>query len=170
MGKESVAHYIPECDNSSFKCPIGLDLMTDPVVLNGDGYTYERKNIEKHLKFRYTSPMTNKHLKDHFLINNNLKSQIEEWKMNNIKKRKIILKDDLIKYEDELLKIINDEVNIDIESKELINSIFNKLVDTIIDKFDFDFRYEIYDDDSYIPDCIEEDSSDEEYSNHKLIH
>lgn len=366
MEKESIAHYIPECDNPSFKCPISLDLMTDPVVLNGDGYTYERKNIEKHLKFRYTSPMTNKHLKeDHFLINNNnLKSQIEEWKMNNIKKRKIILKDDLIKYEDdnenvtcekielydekytykgpvkdgfkddkgsifykngdkyfgefyknnkhgkgimiynnndtyegewfndlksglgsyitienkiignwlngklnglcrieyddyiieiewqegvisnsgtiiykngsrytgeirdnkrnglgqlylvdgtkydcnwlnddkvgdceiiykngdiyrgdvsinfsridkinfpidELLKIINDEVNIDIESKELINSILKKLVETIIDKFDFNLRCDIYDD-SDILDCIEEDSSDEEYSNHKL--
>jgi len=40
-------------------CSITLDLMADPVLLAGDGYTYEREAIEAWLNVKQTSPMTN---------------------------------------------------------------------------------------------------------------
>ena len=34
----------------AFQCPIGLTVMSDPVFLVQTGHTFERKNIEMHLK------------------------------------------------------------------------------------------------------------------------
>ena len=46
-----------------FKCPISLELMTDPVTLAGDGMTYERASIERWFAAgKTTSPVTNQQL------------------------------------------------------------------------------------------------------------
>ena len=46
-------------DFSSLCCPITLTLMIDPVILTGDGHTYEREAIENWLASNNTSPATN---------------------------------------------------------------------------------------------------------------
>lgn len=99
--KTSIAYYISECENESFKCPISLDLMEDPVFLN-DGHTYERNNIKFHLLKSSKSPMTNINLTNYpILINNNsLKNQINEWRDNNTLKREIIFEDKKVKFKD----------------------------------------------------------------------
>ena len=55
MLKFSFANNVNKCDIQTFKCPISLDLMEDPVFLE-DGYTYDRKNIEDHLVNSNSSP------------------------------------------------------------------------------------------------------------------
>jgi hypothetical protein len=69
---------------NTFRCPIGLGLMRDPVVA-ADGHSYERKNIEawfKSSQFEYhpvKSPMTNDQLNDTTLLPNHaLKSVLQE--------------------------------------------------------------------------------------------
>jgi len=43
---------------SDFVCPISCDLMSQPVILCGDGHSYERSCIEAWLARSQTSPMT----------------------------------------------------------------------------------------------------------------
>jgi len=75
----------------SFICPISRSLMVDPVVAP-DGFTYERKTIERWFKDHVSSPMTGVQLASKKLVpNNNLKSQMSEWKTKkeaNEKKQK----------------------------------------------------------------------------------
>jgi hypothetical protein len=67
--------YVP----MGFKCPITLALMTDPVIA-ADGHSYERKEIEKWLVGKGTSPLTNLELPHKLLVSNHaLKSSIEEF-------------------------------------------------------------------------------------------
>jgi hypothetical protein len=116
--KTSFAYYISECDNESFKCPIGLDLMEDPVFLN-DGHTYERCNIKTHLLKSNKSPMTNVNFTDNPILidNNSLKNQISEWKNNNTLKKEIIFEDDKVKFKD-------DKENVTCEKIELFQNDF----------------------------------------------
>lgn len=66
---------IPE----SFLCPIGMELMTDPVVC-ADGHTYERVNIENWLLRSQRSPKTNLELGGSMLIpNHTLRGAIADW-------------------------------------------------------------------------------------------
>jgi Mg-chelatase subunit ChlD len=65
-----------------YKCPIGMDTMTDPVI-GSDGHTYERSNIESWLNLNPDSPMTRRpmtiaDLKPNFA----LRSAIERWKLS----------------------------------------------------------------------------------------
>ena len=57
----SIAHGISEEEEAgvpqSFKCPITLQIMRDPVI-DPEGNTYERSAIESHLQRSQTSPMT----------------------------------------------------------------------------------------------------------------
>ncbi|XP_058721929.1 U-box domain-containing protein 35-like [Vicia villosa] len=63
-----------------FICPILQDVMDDPCVA-ADGYTYDRKAIEKWLENHDKSPMTNMALPHKYLIPNyTLLSAILEWK------------------------------------------------------------------------------------------
>ncbi|XP_059666914.1 U-box domain-containing protein 35-like [Cornus florida] len=63
-----------------FICPILKDVMDDPCVA-ADGYTYDRKAIEKWLEDNDKSPMTNLMLPNKSLIPNyTLLSAIMEWK------------------------------------------------------------------------------------------
>ncbi|XP_050882669.1 U-box domain-containing protein 35 isoform X2 [Lathyrus oleraceus] len=63
-----------------FICPILQDVMDDPCVA-ADGYTYDRKAIEKWLLDHDKSPMTNMALPHKYLIPNyTLLSAILEWK------------------------------------------------------------------------------------------
>lgn len=63
-----------------FICPILKDVMEDPCVA-ADGYTYERKVIEKWFQQNDESPMTNLRLQNKNLLPNyNLLCAITEWK------------------------------------------------------------------------------------------
>ncbi|KAG8652797.1 U-box domain-containing protein 35 isoform X3 [Manihot esculenta] len=65
-----------------FICPILKDVMMDPCVA-ADGYTYDRKAIEKWLEENDKSPMTNLPLPNKNLLPNyTLLSAIVEWKSN----------------------------------------------------------------------------------------
>jgi Mg-chelatase subunit ChlD len=66
-----------------YKCPIGMDLMTDPVI-GSDGHTYERSNIEHWLRANSDSPMTRRPMTMADLNPNfALRSAIERWKLTN---------------------------------------------------------------------------------------
>jgi len=62
-----------------YKCPIGREIMKDPVVAF-DGYTYDYDNIARHLENNNTSPMTNARLSSKLLFpNRNLRTSIEKF-------------------------------------------------------------------------------------------
>lgn len=62
-----------------YKCPISLELMTDPVVMK-DGYTYEKSSISTWLKQSKRSPQTNQPIWSTAMIpNKSLKSAIFSW-------------------------------------------------------------------------------------------
>ncbi|KAG6522649.1 U-box domain-containing protein 26-like [Zingiber officinale] len=67
-----------------FRCPIGLDLFTDPVALS-TGQTYDRVNIEKWLAYgNLTCPVTMQRLSDTSLVpNHTLRHLIEQWLLAN---------------------------------------------------------------------------------------
>ncbi len=54
---------------NKFKCPISLELMTDPVVAS-DGCTYERGNITRWLSEHNISPTTNAPIQSKSLFEN----------------------------------------------------------------------------------------------------
>ncbi|KAK8652688.1 hypothetical protein V6N13_126714 [Hibiscus sabdariffa] len=64
-----------------FRCPISLDLFTDPVTLC-TGQTYDRSNIEKWLAAgNLTCPVTMQKLHDPSLVpNHNLRHLIQQWR------------------------------------------------------------------------------------------
>ncbi len=62
-----------------FKCPIGLTIMSDPVICS-DGHSYERHNIKEWFKRNNKSPKTGLNLDNKMLIpNHSLRSSIEEF-------------------------------------------------------------------------------------------
>ena len=65
-----------------FKCPISLELMSDPVTLAGDGMTYERVSIERWLAAgNTTSPVTNAELSSQVFAPSQLvKNMIRAWR------------------------------------------------------------------------------------------
>ncbi|EQC39464.1 hypothetical protein SDRG_02908 [Saprolegnia diclina VS20] len=64
---------------ASFRCPIGHEMMVDPVVAS-DGHTYERAQIAKWLQTHETSPITNCKLATKALLpNHTLKQAIAEF-------------------------------------------------------------------------------------------
>ena len=65
-----------------FKCPISLELMSDPVTLVGDGMTYERASIERWLAAgNTTSPVTNAELSSLTIAPNQFaKNTIRAWR------------------------------------------------------------------------------------------
>jgi U-box domain len=67
-----------------FRCPISLDLFTDPVTLC-TGQTYERHSIEQWLQAgNRTCPVTMQPLSDTTLVpNHNLRHLIEQWLLTN---------------------------------------------------------------------------------------
>ena len=63
----------------AFRCPIGRDLMSDPLVCS-DGHSYERVNIERWLRISRTSPITGLRLEHTWLAPNHaLRNSIEEF-------------------------------------------------------------------------------------------
>jgi len=83
---ESDSSTIPE----PFVCPVTLDMMQDPVILIGDGISYDRDAIERWFKNNASngslpkSPSTNISLESEamrrLVPNVNLRSAIEEWR------------------------------------------------------------------------------------------
>jgi len=62
---------------ANFLCPLTMRVMIDPVVA-GDGYTYERNEIQKHLNLQMFSPLTGDRLPfKHLIPNTVLKNLIE---------------------------------------------------------------------------------------------
>ena len=62
-----------------FICPIGGEIMTDPVIAK-DGHTYERKHIEEWFRVRLSSPLTNQNLASAELTpNHTLKKVIADF-------------------------------------------------------------------------------------------
>lgn len=63
-----------------FRCPISLDLFTDPVILS-TGQTYDRGSIEKWFAAgNQTCPVTMQRLNDPIMVSNhNLRHLIDEW-------------------------------------------------------------------------------------------
>ena len=69
MQKNSAAvKYLQHVQNE-FLCPISLEVMTKPVVA-ADGFSYEKKNIERWFRTSKRSPMTNLRLKNRTVIPN----------------------------------------------------------------------------------------------------
>mmetsp|Transcript_21279 Transcript_21279/g.39956 ORF Transcript_21279/g.39956 Transcript_21279/m.39956 type:complete len:625 (+) Transcript_21279:323-2197(+) len=66
-----------------FRCGIDGELMDEPVTA-ADGHSYEKFNIERHLKRKKTSPKTSEPL-DHTMLvpNSALKMMINAWKKKN---------------------------------------------------------------------------------------
>ena len=74
-----------------FICPIGLDVMIDPVVA-ADGHSYERQLITEWLSKHETSPLTNLKLANTTLIPNiTLKCTIQSYLEEEAKKKKMQL-------------------------------------------------------------------------------
>ena len=65
---------------SHFRCPISLDLMTDPVTLS-TGITYDRQSIEKWIEAgNVTCPTTNQVLTTFEPIpNHTIRKMIQDW-------------------------------------------------------------------------------------------
>lgn len=61
-----------------FVCPISQSVFTDPV-LAGDGNTYERELILRHMKNSDKSPLTNEKMPMVLISNNNLIKAMEEF-------------------------------------------------------------------------------------------
>ena len=69
----------------SFLCPVGQELMRDPVTC-ADGHSYERTSIEQWLASHNTSPKTGAVLANNTLTPNHaLRNSIEEWLTANFK-------------------------------------------------------------------------------------
>jgi len=65
--------------NSHLKCPITKEMFSDPVLLTGDGHTYERSAVEKWLSEHNTSPLTGAVLSETKLIPNfAVRGQVDE--------------------------------------------------------------------------------------------
>ncbi len=57
-----------------------LQVMDDPVLLAGDGHTYDKAMIQQWLSSHETSPVTGAILEHKMLIQNHLlRSEIREW-------------------------------------------------------------------------------------------
>jgi hypothetical protein len=64
---------------NEYRCPISMELMTDPVLCE-DGQTYDRRSIQEWLKHSQTSPLTRQPLNPNSLRPNyGLKASIERW-------------------------------------------------------------------------------------------
>lgn len=61
-------------------CPITQEVVHEPVLLVGDGHTYERAAITEWLRDHNTSPLTNQILDDLTLVPNHaVKKMVAEW-------------------------------------------------------------------------------------------
>ena len=84
--KAGVDHLMLKERPSEHLCPIGYDVMVDPVTA-GDGMTYERASIETWLQENDTSPSTGAELPHTTLVPNQvLKSIIRDWEEQEHKK------------------------------------------------------------------------------------
>jgi hypothetical protein len=60
-------------------CPIGREVMLDPVIY-ADGHSYERSNIERWFEKNITSPLTGVAIPNKIVVSNHaLRNLIREW-------------------------------------------------------------------------------------------
>lgn len=75
-----LAHHVSSVPPGHFICPILQELMDDPCVAS-DGYSYDRRAIEKWFRMNDKSPMTNLKLASKNLVSNqSLLAAINDWK------------------------------------------------------------------------------------------
>ncbi|QCD92347.1 Armadillo-type fold [Vigna unguiculata] len=69
---------------NSFRCPISLDMMKDPVTLS-TGITYDRENVERWFEEgNITCPVTNQVVRNFDMIpNHSLRIMIQDWCVEN---------------------------------------------------------------------------------------
>lgn len=73
---------------NEFRCPISMELMTDPVLCE-DGQTYDRRSIQEWLERSQTSPLTRQPLNPNALRPNlALKASIDRWKQQQSQNNK----------------------------------------------------------------------------------
>ena len=75
-------HVIADDDSmpNEFKCPITSMPMVNPVVVAGDGFTYEKKAIARWLMTKQKSPVTGKPIVDARLVSNiTLRNMIRDY-------------------------------------------------------------------------------------------
>jgi|GEM_PF-2414720 len=85
--KNESSNSIPPTDVSmqlaipaDYICPLTKKIMVDPVVLAGDGYTYERQAVVNRLKTQMNSPVTGESLSSaQLIVNKNLKETIQRF-------------------------------------------------------------------------------------------
>jgi len=83
--------YADEDHPNHLCCPITLNLIKEPVILMGDGYTYEKTALQDWLKSKDTSPTTNEPLfSKQYVINHAIKNQIDVYnrKLKSISRKK----------------------------------------------------------------------------------
>ena len=70
---------IIECDNYPVDlcCPIGHDLLIDPVIIS-DGHTYEKENIIKWLSSSRKSPLTHEYVSFSFHVGSQCQKKEED--------------------------------------------------------------------------------------------
>ena len=80
---DEISNYSNSTIEETFLCPLGLELMDDPVMTR-EGITYDRKNIENWLKDNDECPLTKNKLNVNDLVRNiALKQAIEIFKRKN---------------------------------------------------------------------------------------
>jgi hypothetical protein len=102
-------------------CPINHSIYKDPVILVGDGFTYEREAITRWLNIKVTSPVTNKRLKSCKLVQNKaIRSILHSLKheLSSADLEELILLDDLNPHEVALFAVVF------INSLVIVNSLF----------------------------------------------
>lgn len=77
----ATAQLLPDAISDGFECPITRELMEDPVLLVGDGHSYERTAIETWFSTgRKISPMTGARLTNQLIVpNHNLRKAIQHF-------------------------------------------------------------------------------------------
>lgn len=68
----------------NFKCPISLEIMSDPVIIE-TGITFDKKNIDEWFVHRNTCPLTRKVVNKKCIPNNILKTMIQEFTEKKIR-------------------------------------------------------------------------------------
>jgi len=71
---------------SEYSCPIGLELMIEPVVIDS-GHTFDKNNILKYIKENNTNPIINKNFSNKNLVKNKLINSSINSFVTNFKKR-----------------------------------------------------------------------------------
>ena len=108
-----------------YKCPITKKIFKEPVLLY-DGYNYEKEIIDD-FNYYFISPITHKKITKDYIVNNHLKSEIDDFFLKNPEYKK-----DIYKSQKDIIKIFtNKQYNKLLLLHEfnwtILNNIINKM-------------------------------------------